>query len=93
MEDRKDTLNTKAQRNEVYSGNKDNKRLKSRHKALRIENFAADNSVFSVKVALAALCIFRSRKNSVSPCLCVQKKLRRGGFFELASDTLTAPLK
>ena len=58
-----------------YSGYKGYKRLESRHKAFRIDNFAAetplnpprgtyiaaDNSVSLVKVALAALCIFRSR--------------------------------
>ena len=53
-----------------FSGNKDNKRLKSRHKALRMKNFVA-----FVKAALAALCIFRSRKNIVSLCLCVKKTL------------------
>ena len=75
-----------------FSGNKENKRLKSRHKALRMENFAAeappnpprgtciaaDNSVSSVKAALAALCIFRTRKKS--QCLCVsvfKKNLRK----------------
>ena len=48
--------------------NKDNKRLKSRHKALRVDNFVA-----FVKVALAALCIFRSRKkHSVFVPLCLK---------------------
>ena len=50
----------------IYSGYKDNKRLKSRHKAFRGDIF-----VEFVKAALAALCIFRSRKNIVSLCLCV----------------------
>ena len=53
----------------IYSGYKDNKRLKSRHKAFRDDIF-----VDFVKAALAALCIFRSRKNIVSLCLCVKKK-------------------
>ena len=52
----------------IYSGYKDNKRLKSRHKAFRGDIF-----VEFVKAALAALCIFRSRKNIVSLCLCVKK--------------------
>ena len=52
----------------IYSGYKDNKRLKSRHKAFRDDIF-----VDFVKAALAALCIFRSRKNIVSLCLCVKK--------------------
>ena len=74
----------------IYSGYKDNKRLKSRHKAFRGDIFvaeeappnpprgtciAADNFVDFVKAALAALCIFRSRKNIVSLCLCVKKTL------------------
>ena len=42
-----------------FSENKDNKRLKSRHKALRMKNFVA-----FVKAALAALCIFRYRKKT-----------------------------
>ena len=41
----------------IDSGYKDNKRLKSRHKAFRGDIF-----VEFVKAALAALCIFRSRK-------------------------------
>ena len=52
----------------IYSGYKDNKRLKSRHKAFRGDIF-----VEFVKAALAALCIFRSQKNIVSLCLCVKK--------------------
>ena len=54
----------------IYSGYKDNKRLKSRHKAFRDDIF-----VDFVKAASAALCIFRSRKNIVSLCLCVKKTL------------------
>ena len=52
----------------IYSGYKDNKRLKSLHKVFRDDIF-----VDFVKAALAALCIFRSRKNIVSLCLCVKK--------------------
>ena len=42
---------------------------------------AADNSVSSVKAALAALCIFRTRKNlSVSVSLCSKKHLAAENF-------------
>ena len=71
-----------------YSGYKGYKRLESRHKAFRIDNFAAeaplnsprgtcvaaDNSVSLVKAALAALCIFRSRKKTLCLCVSVFKK-------------------
>ena len=87
-------FNTKAQRDKVFSGYKDNKRLKSRHKALRQRKppapliprarsppnpprgtcIAADNSVSSVKAALAALCIFRTRKKSQCLSVSVFKK-------------------
>ena len=81
-------FNTKTQRDKVFSRYKDNKRLKSRHKALRQRKpppppnpprgtcIAADNSVPSVKAALAALCIFRTRKRHslfVSLCLIIKK--------------------
>ena len=49
-------LNTKTQRKEVFYRYKDNKRLKSRHKALRTKNFVDFVSSF------AALCIFLLRK-------------------------------
>ena len=86
-------FNTKTQRDKVFSRYKDNKRLKSRHKALRQRKppapliprggtcIAADNSVSSVKAALAALCIFRTRKNlSVSVSLCSKKHLAAENF-------------
>ena len=77
-----------------FSRYKDNKRLKSRHKALRQRKppapliprarsppnpprgtcIAADNSVSSVKAALAALCIFRTRKKSQCLSVSVFKK-------------------
>ena len=71
-----------------FSGNKENKRLKSRHKALRQRKpeapgppnpprgtcIAADNSLSSVKAALAALCIFRTRKKSQCLSVSVFKK-------------------
>ncbi len=41
----------------IFLDNKDNKRLKSRHKALRMEIF-----VSLVKADLSALCIFRRLK-------------------------------
>ena len=47
---------------------KDNKRLKSRHKALRMEIFVA-----FVKADLSALCIFRLLKWTLSLCLFVFK--------------------
>ena len=44
---------------------------------------AADNSVSSVKAALAALCIFRTRKNlSVSVSLCSKKHLAAENFVD-----------
>ena len=52
----------------IFSSYKYNKRLKSRHKAFRDDIF-----LVCVKAALAALCIFRPRKNIVSLCLCVKK--------------------
>ena len=61
-------LNTKKQR--LFPGQEGNKRIKSRHKALRMKNFVA-----FVKAALAALCIFRYRKrHSVFVPLCLKSK-------------------
>ena len=38
------------------------------------QSLAADNSVSSVKAALAALCIFRTRKKTQCLCVSVFKK-------------------